>query len=216
MAAPAAMWVGESERVYARLMARAVGAGNDQAFATMIASQAVGMGALPPWLGLAPAAYRCLLEYHFPGIGIDRVGHLDLGLGGERGGSFAGLDRVALSGLAPNLRPADREEEHEDLVRLLLMDKAGESPSEVWMAHVVAAGCMGRQRLWQDLGLTDRAVLNALMRRNFPSLAARNVKDIKWKRFLYKQLCEAEGIFACRAPSCEACTEHHVCFGPDQ
>jgi len=32
------------------------------------------------------------------------------------------------------------------------------------------------------------------MRRNFPPLAARNRKDMKWKRFLYKQLCEAEGI----------------------
>ena len=66
MLAPAATWISESERVYARLMARAVGAGNDQAFATMIASQAAGQGALPPWLGLEPAAYRCLLEYHFP------------------------------------------------------------------------------------------------------------------------------------------------------
>ena len=82
------------------------------------------------------------------------------------------------------------------------------------MAHVVAVGCMGQDHLWQDLGLTDRSELNALMRRNFPSLAARNVKDMKWKRFLYKQLCEAEGIYACRAPSCEVCTDYHVCFGP--
>jgi nitrogen fixation protein NifQ len=213
---PAATWISESERVYARLMARAVGAGNDQAFASMIASQAAGQGALPPWLGLEPAAYRCLLEYHFPGIGIDRVGHLDTGLGRDRPGTFAGLDRVALSGLAPTLVADPRGDEREELVRLLLMDKAGESPSEVWMAHVVAAGCLGQDHLWQDLGLTDRSELNALMRRNFPSLAARNVKDMKWKRFLYKQLCEAEGIYACRAPSCEVCADYHVCFGPGQ
>jgi nitrogen fixation protein NifQ len=220
--APAAIWLGESERVYARLMARAVGAGNDRSFATMIASQAVGQGALPPWLGLGPAAYRCLLEYHFPGIGIDRIGHLDPGLGRDRPGTFAGLDRVALSGLTNGLFNGlfngwggdPRMGEREDLVRLLLMDKAGESPSEVWMAHVVAAGCMGSDHLWQDLGLADRSELNTLMRRNFPSLAARNVKDMRWKRFLYKQLCEAEGIFACRAPSCEVCTDYHVCFGP--
>ncbi len=216
MPAPAATWISESERVYARLMTRAVGAGNDQAFATMIASQAAGQGALPPWLGLGPAAYRCLLEYHFPGIGIDRVGHLDSSLGRDCPGTFAGLDRVALSGLAPILLQDPREDEREELARLLLMDKAGESPSEVWMAHVVAAGCMGSDHLWQDLGLTHRAELNALMRRNFPSLAARNLKDMKWKRFLYKQLCEAEGIYACRAPSCEVCTDYHVCFGPDQ
>jgi nitrogen fixation protein NifQ len=214
--APAATWISEAERVYARLMARAVGAGNDQAFATMIASQAAGQGALPAWLGLAPAAYRCLLEYHFPGVGIDRVGHLDPGLGRDRPGTFAGLDRVALWGLAPTMSQDPRADEREDLVRLLLMDKAGESPSEVWMAHVVAVGCMGGDHLWQDLGLTHRSELNALMRRNFPSLAARNVKDMKWKRFLYKQLCEAEGIYACRAPSCEVCTDYHVCFGTGQ
>ena len=57
--------------------------------------------------------------------------------------------------------------------------------------------------LWQDLGLPARGELTALMRRNFPTLAARNVKDMKWKRFLYKQLCEAEGIYTCRAPSCQ-------------
>jgi nitrogen fixation protein NifQ len=213
---PAATWISESERVYARLMARAVGAGNDHAFATMIASQAAGQGALPPWLGLEPAAYRCLLEYHFPGIGIDRVGHLDTAVERDRPGAFAWLDRLALSGLAPTLVADARGDERDELARLLLMDKAGESPSEVWMAHVVAAGCMGSDHLWQDLGLTDRSELNGLMRRNFPSLAARNIKDMKWKRFLYKQLCEAEGIYACRAPSCEVCTDYHVCFGPGQ
>jgi nitrogen fixation protein NifQ len=69
--------------------------------------------------------------------------------------------------------------------------------------------------LWQDRGLWSRADLIALMRRNFPALARRNVKDMKWKRFLYKQLCEAEGIFTCRAPLCEACADFHVCFVPE-
>jgi nitrogen fixation protein NifQ len=211
---PAASGIEEAERVYARLMTRAVGAGNDHAFATMIASQSAGRSALPPWLGLEPAAYRCLLEYHFPGIGIDRVGHLDLASERRQCGAFAGLDRVALFGSAPGLQPHDpRFDERDELIRLLLMDKAGECPSEVWMAHVIAAGCMGGDHLWQDLGLNDRSELNALMRRNFPSLAARNAKDMKWKRFLYKQLCEAEGVYACRAPSCEVCTDYHVCFG---
>lgn len=83
------------------------------------------------------------------------------------------------------------------------------------MAHVVAAGCMAADHLWQDLGLPTRGELTALMRRNFPTLAARNVKDMKWKRFLYKQLCEAEGIYTCRAPSCQVCTDYHACFGPE-
>jgi nitrogen fixation protein NifQ len=177
--------------LYARLAAHRAGHGNDHAFACMIAGLCAGDGAMPDWLGLDPAAFHCLVAHHFPGI------HL-----GER--PYVG-------------RPVDatRNDERDELVRLLLMDKAGESPSEVWMAHVVAAGCMASDHLWHDLGLWERAELSALMRRNFPALAARNVKDMKWKRFLYKQLCEAEGIYTCRAPSCEVCADYHACFGPE-
>lgn len=184
----------DAGRIYARLMVRAIGAGNDQAFASMIATRAAGGGAMPPWLGLDPAAFHCLMRHHFP-----------------RAASRDFLDAIGGATSSPEVRGDEREE----LVRLMLMHKAGDSPSEVWMAHVVAAGCLASDHLWQDLGLWNRADLTALMRRNFPSLAGRNVNDMKWKRFLYKQLCEAEGIYTCRAPSCEVCTDYHACFGPE-
>lgn len=171
-----------------RLAAHAAGWDNDADFADMIATLCAGGGALPDWLGLEPAAFVCLLNHHFPG--------LDLG-------------RAPAIGRLPRM---ERAGEVEDLVRLMLMDKAGDSPSEVWMAHVVAAGCLGNDHLWQDLGLQRRGQLTALMRRNFPALAARNVRDMKWKRFLYKQLCETEGLYVCRAPSCVICTEQYACF----
>jgi nitrogen fixation protein NifQ len=187
-------------------MAHAAGAGNDLAFASMIASQVAGAGALPPWLGLQAGAFRRLLAYHFPGVRFPVVADPP---GPERPG---GQPRCRL---VSDQVPDPREDERGELERLLLMHRAGESPSEVWMAQVVAAGCMSSDHLWQDLGLMDRRELTALMRRNFPALAGRNVRDMKWKRFLYKQLCEAEGIYTCRAPSCEVCTDYHVCFGPD-
>ena len=31
----------------------------------------------------------------------------------------------------------------------------------------------------------------------------RNTRDMKWKKFLFKQLCETEGIYICRAPTCD-------------
>jgi nitrogen fixation protein NifQ len=183
---------GPGRRLYAGLMQRAAGHGNDHCLACMIASLCTGGGAMPGWLGLEPAAFGCLMDFHFPGAEI---------------GSRPALGR----------QPDDRRyDERDELVALMLMDKAGDSPSEVWMAHVVAAGCMASDHLWQDLGLWQRAELTALMRRNFPALAARNVKDMKWKRFLYKQLCEAEGIYTCRAPSCEVCTDYDACFGPEK
>jgi nitrogen fixation protein NifQ len=177
--------------IFAQLAGHAAGGANDEPFACMIASLCSGGGALPDWLGLEPAAFYCLLAHHFPGFRLQRP-------------------PCPGRGLDPR-----RRDERQELVELMLLDKAGDSPSEVWMAHIVAAGCMASDHLWQDLGLWRRADLTALMRRNFPALAARNVKDMKWKRFLYKQLCEAEGVYACRAPSCEVCTDYHACFGPE-
>jgi nitrogen fixation protein NifQ len=83
------------------------------------------------------------------------------------------------------------------------------------MAEIVSAGCMGDDHLWQDLGLWQRPDLSRLMLNNFKPLAERNDKDMKWKKFLYKQLCDAEGIYVCRAPSCEVCTDYDNCFGPE-
>lgn len=183
--------IDRSSRIYGWLMARAVGEGNDHVLACMIASWQTGTGSMPQRLGLAPAAFRCLLAHHFPGAPARELR--------EIGG------RV----------PEGRGDEVVELVRLMLLAKAGESPSEVWMAHVVAAGCMASDHLWQDLGLWSRKDLTALMRRNFPALAARNIKDMKWKRFLYKQLCESAGIYTCRAPSCEVCGDYDACFGPE-
>ncbi|MCK7499364.1 MAG: nitrogen fixation protein NifQ [Comamonadaceae bacterium] len=31
---------------------------------------------------------------------------------------------------------------------------------------------------------------------------------MKWKKFLYKQLCEREEILVCKAPSCAVCCDH--------
>jgi len=100
-------------------------------------------------------------------------------------------------------------------VWLMLIDKASASPSEIWIAHIVAAGCMASDHPWDDLGLWSRTDLTALMRRNFPALAARNAKDMRWKRFLYRELCETEGIHTCRAPSCGVCADYRACFGPE-
>jgi nitrogen fixation protein NifQ len=185
-----------AEVIYADLMARSTGAANAAAFAGMIATRCDGSGALPPWLGLQPATFRCLLDHLYPGTAA---------------GVVPGIARPAVAAGWSD----ERGDEREELVRLMLMHRAGDDPSEVWMAYVVAAGCMAADHLWQDLGLPARGELTALMRRNFPTLAARNVKDMKWKRFLYKQLCEAEGIYTCRAPSCQVCTDYHACFGPE-
>lgn len=178
------------EAIYSRLMAYARGADNDDTLACIYASWACGVGALPDRLGLSPADFQAMMAYHFPG--------------------FDGYPASHEQALA-----AERGDEVGELHQLLLTHCAGHSPSERWMADIVVAACLGNDHLWQDLGLWSRKDLSALLQRNFPALAARNDRDMKWKKFLYKQLCETEGIYTCRAPSCQECTDYAACFGPE-
>jgi nitrogen fixation protein NifQ len=192
------------------LLSQAAGHRNDAILASMLASQCAGLGAMPNRLGLAADAFNALIAHHFPTL---------------RPSDLPQPQR--------QLDP-DRADEREELARLLpdFLDDSAGAPSERpdpspsgldprrdwqrrWMAEIIAAGCMGSDHLWQDLGLWNRAELSRLMEQNFPALAQRNCRDMKWKRFLYKQLCETEGIYTCRSPSCEVCVDYHACFGPE-
>jgi nitrogen fixation protein NifQ len=122
--------------------------------------------------------------------------------------------------LAPAVlaRRAQRDDEVQDLVALLVEHAhprhAGSAECQA-MARTVATACLGDQHLWQDLQLASRAELSALMQHWFPALVSRNHADMKWKKFLYKQLCEREEIFICKAPSCADCSDRGLCFGPE-
>jgi nitrogen fixation protein NifQ len=55
-----------------------------------------------------------------------------------------------------------------------------------------------------------------MLQYKFPHLAEKNDQDMKWKKFLYKQLCEAEGLYFCRAPSCNVCIDYPKCYGSEE
>jgi nitrogen fixation protein NifQ len=105
--------------------------------------------------------------------------------------------------------------ERADVLALLLEHRAFKNMSEEWLAEIVTTACLANDHLWQDLGLRSRDYLGRLMTDNFPLLAARNEHDMKWKKFLYKQLCDREGVNTCRAPTCEYCVDYLSCFGPE-
>lgn len=167
--------------------------GNTGLFATILASWIQGGGALPSWLGLSSLEFRKLLKKDFPNLSFT----------GITGRESANLDY-------------QRALEWNDLRRYLLRNRAHRCPSEVWMVDIVSAACMGASHLWQDLGLRNRGELSALMKRNFPRLASKNRKDMKWKKFIYRELCQAEGVYVCRSPTCEACSDYDNCFGPEE
>lgn len=175
---------------YARMMAHTVGLPNDELFARMHISQMQGDGALPAGLGLDAQDWAFMLARHFPGFQAEP---LDLE-----------------NGDGDDLLP-----ERQDLIDLLVEHRAGYDISEIWMARIVAAACMGGDHLWQDLGLWSRADLSRLMNENFPALAQKNDRDMKWKKFIYRQICEREGIHVCPAPSCQVCADYAKCFGPE-
>lgn len=110
----------------------------------------------------------------------------------------------------------DALREFPDLLKLLLDHCAQADEYHRNVAHLVATACMGGDHLWHDLGLPDRKALSTLLSDHFPLLAAKNTGDMKWKKFFYKQLCEREGINACRSPSCAACADYRQCFGPEE
>lgn len=173
---------------HSELMAHAAGFANDDLLATIITSQSLGRGVLPPDFGLGEARLKVMTERHFPGLSFH---------------------------LPENWKSAERLPEHMDILNLLLRYRAGVDDSEYDVAVIIATACSGKDHLWQDLGLNHRRELSALFSSNFPEFAAMNNRDMKWKKFLYKQLCAEEGIYVCRAPSCEACKDFKDCFGPE-
>jgi nitrogen fixation protein NifQ len=111
---------------------------------------------------------------------------------------------------------AERRVEFDALTQLLLDHRGGDFPETVDVARAIAAGCLGQRHLWRDLELPDRATLRAIFEGYFTPLAARNDRDMRWKRFLYKCLCRWEGFGTCRAPTCDRCSDYPVCFAPEE
>ncbi|WP_404294780.1 nitrogen fixation protein NifQ (plasmid) [Microvirga sp. RSM25] len=113
-----------------------------------------------------------------------------------------------------NDREPDMEEE---LLRGLLFAHARPGdPVSARFAKIIARRALCSNHLWQDLGLFNRAALSRLLATHFPVLAAGNTKNMKWKKYFYRKLCEAEGFSLCAAPSCRECNEFDSCFGPEE
>lgn len=83
------------------------------------------------------------------------------------------------------------------------------------LARILARRCLRPNHLWQDLGLDSRGQLSELMSSHFAPLSARNNQAMRWKKFLYRAICQDEHHGICSAPTCADCAEFETCFGDE-
>lgn len=132
-----------------------------------------------------------------------------------------GMDPVscwpAVSILQFEDRAQQRDDEVQDLFAFLIEHANPGLPADVTseLALIIARASLGDRHLWEDLGLASRAELANLMNHHFPRLVELNAQGMRWKKFLYRQLCIRHDILICRSPSCSTCDEQHRCFAPE-
>lgn len=172
----------------------------------MISSQRHGRTCLPRHLGLQAVDFHWLVETELQAVGRRHKHISPTRIGRSEQEQEQDLRQQLLE---------MRVDEWQEIRSLLRRHRHGQDDLELVMADVLAAGCLGGDHLWRDLGLVNRDQLSQLMQTNFPILFERNSANMKWKKFFYKQLCEEGGGYVCRAPSCQECTAYKDCFGPE-
>lgn len=169
----------------------------------VIKAQLSGQAALPYGLGLDMAAYHDLVR-SLDSLEITALEQHWNTLDAES------KQRSQLYGDLLVLQAAERNQLTDLLVTYL---KPGIA-NGMLMAIVVASACLASGHLWKSLGLSRRARLRELMSENFPELVVKNSNDMRWKRFLYRCLCENGGDYVCKAPNCVDCSSYSECFTP--
>jgi nitrogen fixation protein NifQ len=126
---------------------------------------------------------------------------------------FPAATDVPASWRAPTEKPEDDETA---MVRdLLLANRSTEGEISQWLSAMVARRAMEPNHLWEDLGLRDRDELTRLLDRHFQPIACKNTKNMKWKRFFYRSMCEDDGFVMCSTPVCTQCADFHRCYGDE-
>jgi nitrogen fixation protein NifQ len=129
---------------------------------------------------------------------------------------FPDVDRSTLK-LKSFLEAEQTAERNDDVLSILLSHLPEDADHDklrtsVWLAHILAARAVLPGHLWVAMGLTERPQLTAAIRRHLPSLADANNQNMRWKRYLYKQVCDLNGGVMCKSPNCGVCSDYSLCF----
>ncbi|MGF6770758.1 nitrogen fixation protein NifQ [Paraburkholderia sp. GAS199] len=102
-----------------------------------------------------------------------------------------------------------------DSLHTLLMTEAARAvdPDDArCLAAIIAHACLRPDHLWRDLGLAGRDEVTWMLTRYFPALVARNVDNLRWKKFLAQQRALSLGLEPGPAPGCPGCEDYGHCF----
>jgi nitrogen fixation protein NifQ len=141
-------------------------------------------------LGLARDMFGALAARHFPGA-------------------------IEIEAFPERIADAQHQPFVEKLRKLLLRYERPPVSNAVdaWcLATIIATACLRPDHLWRDLGLNGREDVTEILTRHYPRLVARNVDQLRWKRFLAQQLALAEGRAPGPAPGCPGCEDFGFCF----
>jgi len=163
-------------------------------FACLLAVASEESGAPAAALGLHDSDLDAILGSYFPGISRCVLGQISA----QSTGQPAALNEEVLAIL---LSHVPNNPGH------------GKWHASVWLAHTLAARSAHPGHLWVAMGLTERPQLTAAIRRHLPSLAEANSQNMRWKRYLFKQVCDQNGGRLCKSPNCVACSDYQLCFG---
>ncbi|MGY3450909.1 nitrogen fixation protein NifQ [Bradyrhizobium sp. USDA 4353] len=160
--------------------------------ASILAVSAMEHGALAERAGLSTVELIALLAQLFPAAAIDSTW-------------------LPINGAAP----APDYDEIAMVRDLLGAQRSTDGDVSRWLAAMVARRAMEPNHLWEDLGLRERSELSRLLMRHFAPLASRNTRNMRWKRFFYRMLCEDDGFVMCTTPVCTQCNDFALCFGEE-
>jgi len=125
-------------------------------------------------------------------------------------------DALAVDDLvAGDATAGDDAIEEEDFRTLLLDGRRHGGDIEEWLARIIVRRSLCRGHLWHSLGLRNRRELSDMLHRHFPAVAERNTRGMKWKKFFYREMCQAEGVYVCKSPVCDVCVDFDDCFGTE-
>lgn len=130
--------------------------------------------------------------------------------------AFPGINRAALFG-DPTQKTATTLPINQDLQAVVLSYVATNTSNSNYLmakalANIIVTRAAHPGHLWIAMGLFERPQLTVAIGRHLPLLFKANNKGMRWKRFLFKQVCEQQGGLMCKSPECGDCSDYALCF----